>query len=104
MSQKISGVESGRSILTKQDTSSLTGGGIYSIINSVIHSNAMTSDPNDKYSEYKVDFHAKEGPSEEEGKEAWETRHRDKLLDNFCDDHPSAPQCKVFDDWSNKTS
>ena len=35
-------------------------------------------DANDKYNEYKVNFHANE-------------KH-------FCDDHPGAPQCKVFDD------
>ena len=28
----------------------------------------------------------------------WHSRHRDKLLDEFCDDHPGAPQCKLFDE------
>ena len=28
----------------------------------------------------------------------WHNRHRDKLLDEFCDTHPGAPQCKVFDE------
>ena len=53
-------------------------------------------DPNDKYAEYEVDFHATE-PCEIDDKDC-QSRHRDKLLDEFCDSHPSAPQCKVFDD------
>ena len=62
-------------------------------------------DANDKYNEYKVNFHANEKHSEDEwdsehdGKIAdWHNRHQDKVLDNFCDDHQGAPQCKVFDD------
>ncbi len=59
---------------------------------------------NDKYAEYKVDFHVLVGKAEEEVSEEdstlddWHTRHNDKNLDAFCDAHPSAPQCKVFDD------
>ena len=60
-------------------------------------------DPNDKYLKYKVDFNANEKHEETEwdkehdGKISdWHSRHRDKLLDKFCDDHPGAPQCKVF--------
>ena len=26
------------------------------------------------------------------------TRHRDKILDDFCDNHPGSPMCKVFDE------
>ncbi len=58
----------------------------------------------DKYEEYAVDFHALGEHQDEEvdpnGREIddWHTRHQDKLLDRFCDGHPSAPQCKVFDD------
>ncbi len=62
-------------------------------------------DPNDKYNAYKVDLHTNETHSEDEwdkehdGKIAdWHNRHQDKVLDKFCDDHPGAPQCKVFDD------
>jgi hypothetical protein len=65
----------------------------------------VQKDPNDKYSEYKVDLHCNETHAEDEwdpkteGKIAdWHNRHQDKLLDKFCDDHPGAPQCKVFDD------
>ena len=25
-------------------------------------------------------------------------RHKDKVLDKFCDDHPGSPMCKVFDE------
>jgi hypothetical protein len=40
-----------------------------------------------------------EWDSEHDGKIAdWHNRHQDKVLDKFCDDHPGAPQCKVFDD------
>ena len=58
----------------------------------------------DKYSEYKVDFHGLVDHTEEEVSDEdsqlddWHTRHSDPLLDAFCDAHPSAPQCKVYDD------
>jgi len=64
----------------------------------------MTQDPNDKYDEYAVDFHGNIDHTEEEVDpnestiDDWHTRHQDKLLDKFCDAHPSAPQCKVYDD------
>ncbi len=64
-----------------------------------------TKDEFDKYEEFKVDFHGNEPHTdaevdkEHDGKIAdWHQRHEDKLLDKFCDSHPSAPQCKVFDD------
>lgn len=53
------------------------------------------SDPFDKYSEYKVEFHGNETCEIDD--EDCKRRHADKLLDEFCDSHPSAPQCKVFD-------
>jgi hypothetical protein len=62
------------------------------------------TDPNDKYAKWKVDFHANESHEEHEVEESegnvndWHSRHRDKLLDDFCDTHPGAPQCKVFDE------
>ena len=58
----------------------------------------------DKYAEYAVDFHGlvdheESEVSEEDSKlDDWHSRHRDPLLDAFCDTHPSAPQCKVYDD------
>ena len=61
-------------------------------------------DPNDKYAEYEVDFHGLEAHEEEETKESegqvndWHSRHQDKILDQFCDTHPDAPQCRVYDD------
>ena len=65
---------------------------------------AVLHDPNDKYDEYKVDFHGLVEHEENENKgdagvNDWHARHADKKLERFCDDHPSAPQCKVFDDW-----
>lgn len=61
-------------------------------------------DPNDKYSKWKVDLHTNEKHTEDEvdpsdGKiNDWHERHKDKLLDKFCDDHPGSPMCKVFDE------
>ena len=58
----------------------------------------------DKYSEYKVDFHGLVDHTDDEVSEEdssiddWRSRHSDPLLDAFCDSHPSAPQCKVYDD------
>jgi len=61
----------------------------------------LIQDPNDKYREYEVDFHGMEeepkNTTEQEHKE-WSARHHDQVLEHFCDTHPSAPQCKVFDD------
>jgi hypothetical protein len=58
----------------------------------------------DKYDEYAVDFHGLIDHTEEEvtpedsALDDWHNRHKDKQLDAFCDAHPSAPQCKVFDE------
>ena len=58
----------------------------------------------DKYAEYAVDFHGLVDHSDDEVTDEdsklddWHSRHQDKNLDKFCDSHPSAPQCKVFDD------
>jgi len=54
---------------------------------------ALKTDSNDKYAEYSTDFSANEAPTEDSA-----YRHRDKYLEVFCDTHPSAPQCKVYDD------
>ena len=62
------------------------------------------ADPNDKRAEYKVPFHTNEKHAEDETKPGegkvndWHSRHQDKLLDNYCDNHPGSPECKVFDD------
>jgi len=65
----------------------------------------VKKDPNDKYAEYDFGLHCNESHQEDEwdsehdGKISdWHERHKDKLLDEFCDTHPGAPQCKVFDD------
>ena len=50
----------------------------------------------DKYKDYKVDFHGNE-PCDIEDK-ACADRHRDKVLEELCDSHPSAPMCRVYDD------
>ena len=58
----------------------------------------------DKSAAYAVDFHGlvdhteEEISSEDSKLDDWHSRHSDPLLDAFCDAHPSAPQCKVFDD------
>ena len=62
-------------------------------------------DPTDKWNEYKVDFHA----NEEHAPDEWDPttegklsdpseRHKDKVLDEYCDTHPGSPMCKVFDE------
>ena len=64
----------------------------------------LNKDPNDKYAEYEVDFHANETHAEDETKpnegkvNDWHERHKDKVLEFFCDTHPDAPQCRVYDD------
>ena len=61
-------------------------------------------DPNDKRAEYKVDFHTlvdhtDEVVRPEDGKvNDWHERHKDRLLDDYCDNHPGSPECKVFDE------
>ena len=50
----------------------------------------------DKYAEYKVPFHGME-PCDLDDKGCVD-RHRDQVLEKICDEHPSAPMCKVFDD------
>ena len=55
----------------------------------------------DKRPEYDFGLHCNEGPADDADPEvvaAWEARHRDKLLDAYCDTHPGSPECKVFDD------
>ena len=59
----------------------------------------LKHDPNDKYSDYEVDFHGIEPEDKTlDTHEDYEARHRDKVLEKLCDSHPSAPMCKVFDD------
>jgi len=61
-------------------------------------------DPNDKRAEYKVDFHTLVDHTDEEVKPEdgkvndWHERHKDRLLDTYCDTHPGSPECKVFDE------
>ena len=57
-------------------------------------------DPNDKRPEYDFGMHCKEGPGSDDPEviKAWEERHRDALLDAYCDTHPGSPECKVFDE------
>ena len=62
--------------------------------------NMTKKDPNDKRPEYNFGLHCKEGPASDDPDviKAWEERHRDKLLDEYCDTHPGSPECKVFDE------
>lgn len=62
----------------------------------------MTSpiaDPNDKRPEYNFGLHCEEGPASDDPEvvAAWEARHRDELLNAYCDTHHGSPECKVFD-------
>ena len=47
----------------------------------------MNDSTTDKYFEYFIDFKYKLDEETE-----------DKLINEFCETHPSAPQCKIFDD------
>ena len=74
-------------------------------MDSTLFNMSTIKDPNDKYSEYQLPYGTNEHhdenewDSEHDGKIAdWHNRHQDKLLEKFCDDHPGAPQCKIFDD------
>jgi hypothetical protein len=59
----------------------------------------MTQSTYVDHDEFEVDFHANETNDETlSSKEEWAKRHRDKTLDVYCDMHPSAPECKVFDE------
>ena len=64
----------------------------------------MTHNPNDKHAEYDFGLHCNEDHSDEVRQEGDaelnnpESRHRDKLLDDYCDTHPGSPMCKVFDE------
>jgi len=61
----------------------------------------MSTDPNEKYA---FGIHCNEDHSQDERPEGDAelnnpaARHRDQLLDAFCDTHPGHPMCKVFDD------
>lgn len=62
-------------------------------------------DETDKWNVYKVDLSCNEEHSEDEWDPQTEgklsdpsTRHRDKVLDEYCDNHPGSPMCKVFDE------
>ena len=51
------------------------------------------------HDEFEISFHAAEECDEKLGtKEEWEKRHSDKTLNIYCDNHPSAPECRVYDD------
>jgi len=53
----------------------------------------------DFHDEWEIDFHASEQVDERLGtKEEWQKRHEDKTLNIYCDNHPSAPECRVYDD------
>lgn len=51
------------------------------------------------HDEYEIDFHAHEKNDPNLGtQEEWQKRHSDHTLELYCDNHPSAPECKVYDD------
>ena len=62
------------------------------------------ADITDKYEEYKLPYGTNEkhspdefDPEENGGLDNPANRHRDKLMDEYCDNHPGSPGCKVFD-------
>ena len=57
----------------------------------------MTQTLNKEYhDEWEVPFHSMEPCDIDD--EACKKRHQDKVLEEYCDYHPSAPECKVFDE------
>jgi hypothetical protein len=51
------------------------------------------------HDEFETTFHAHEENDPKLGtQEEWEKRHSDKTLEVYCDMHPSAPECRVYDD------
>lgn len=42
------------------------------------------------------EYHKNDEP--ETGINDWHTRHQDKILDGFCDNHPDAFECRVYDE------
>ena len=63
------------------------------------------TDITDKYEEYKLPYGTNEkhaddefDPKENGGLDNPANRHRDKLMDAYCDNHPGSPGCKIFHD------
>lgn len=55
--------------------------------------------PYEWHDEFETDFHAAEQADINLGSvEDWQKRHKDQTLNAYCDMHPSAPECKVFDE------
>ena len=53
----------------------------------------------DFHDEWEIDLHAAEKADERLGtKEEWQKRHSDHTLEVYCDNHPSAPECRIYDD------
>ena len=55
-----------------------------------------------EYSEEDLKLHGfmdkHEGEKTESGINDWHTRHQDKHLEVYCDNHPDALECRVYDD------
>ena len=46
------------------------------------------------------DYHKNDVVDPNDGKiNDWHTRHQDKHLEVYCDNHPDAFECRVYDDW-----
>ena len=51
------------------------------------------------HDEWEVDFHCSEGFDERLcSADEWAKRHADRTLNAYCDLHPSAPECRIYDD------
>ena len=48
---------------------------------------------------YYEEYHAQDEVNRNDGKiNDWHTRHEDQHLEVYCDNHPDADECKVYDD------
>ena len=51
-----------------------------------------------EYSEEDLKMHRFMDKHEGEKDDGWKARHSDKTLDVYCDNHPDAFECRVYDD------
>jgi len=51
-----------------------------------------------EYSEEDLKMHGFMDKHEGEDDDGWKQRHSDKVLEEYCDNHPDALECRVYDE------
>jgi|TARA_B100000035_G_scaffold204878_1_gene175171 hypothetical protein len=51
-----------------------------------------------EYTEEDLKMHGFMDKHEGEQDDGWKQRHSDKVLEKYCDNHPDALECRVYDD------